>query len=485
MIPDGAFHYPSVQKRKNMMHHSLLRLVATGALMLGTASVYGEDLIEVYHLAQQNDPQLRAAEAQRQANGAATWQSRAALLPNVNFSANRMWNDAEVKKSNNPAFFPTGSNQYFTSGYSLSLRQPLFYWDRFISWSQANALEAQSEAIYQDALQQTMLRVSQAYFNVLAAENNLEAATAEREALEQQLRQTKQRFEVGLAAITDVHESQAAFDATVAQEIAAKNQVDNAREQLTEITYTNVATLAPLAEEMPLVRPEPENMTEWVEGAQKQNLQLAAAEAGVEVARQEVNRRRSGHLPTLDLVASHNWSDTTDSPSVAGSETVSNIVGLQLNVPIFAGGSTWAASREASFLYNAAQDNLEAQRRATVRQTRQAYLGVEAGISQVEARKQALASAQVALEATQTGYRVGTRTAVDVLNAQRQRYAAQRDYASSRYDYILATLRLKQAAGTLNEGDLQQVNGWLQETQQPLQSEQPQQPQQTQPPQQQ
>ncbi|HEY0635882.1 MAG TPA: TolC family outer membrane protein, partial [Gammaproteobacteria bacterium] len=361
-------------------------------------------------------------------------------------------------------------------GYSLSLRQPLFYWDRFVSWSQANAREAQSEAIYQDALQQTMLRVSQAYFNVLAAENNLEAATAEREAVEQQLRQTKQRFEVGLAAITDVHEAQAAYDATVAQEIATQNQLDNTREQLYVITYTNIPVLAPLVEEVPLLRPEPENMTEWVDGAQKQNLQLAAAQAGVEVARQEVNRRQSGHLPTLDLVASHNWTDNTDSP-LLGSETVSNIVGLQLNVPILAGGSTWASGREASYLYNAAQENLEAQRRATVRSTREAYLGVVAGISQVQARKQALASAQTALDATQTGYRVGTRTAVDVLNAQRLRYAAQRDYASARYNYIIAALRLKQAAGTLNEGDLQQVNGWLRE-ETPLPTPQPQQPRQ-------
>lgn len=463
------------------MHHSLSRLFAAGTLLLGVAAAHGEDLIEVYHLAQQNDPTLRAAEAQRQASGAATWQSRAALLPNVNFTANRMYNDVEIKKSNNPAFIPTGSNQYFTSGYTLSLRQPLFYWDRFVSWSQANAREAQSEALYQDVLQQTMLRVSQAYFNVLAAENNLEAATAERTAVEQQLRQTKQRFEVGLAAITDVHEAQAAYDGTVAQEIAAKNQLDNTREQLYVITYTNIAVLAPLVEEVPLLRPEPENMTEWTDGAQKQNLQLAAAQAGVEVAREEVKRRRSGHLPTLDLVASHNWSDTTDSPSFTGSETVSNIVGLQLNVPLFTGGATWAATSEASYLYNAAQENLEAQRRATVRQTRESYLGVEAGISQVQARKQALASAQTALEATQTGYRVGTRTAVDVLNAQRLRYAAQRDYASARYNYILAILRLKQAAGTLNEADLQQVNSWLQEEttlpqQQPLQDQRMQQP---------
>jgi outer membrane protein len=466
------------------MHHSLSRLFAAGALLLGVAAAHGEDLIEVYHLAQQNDPQLRAAEAQRKASGAATWQSRAALLPNVNFTANRMYNDVEIRKSNNPAFIPTGSNQYFTSGYTLSLRQPLFYWDRFVSWSQANAREAQSEAIYQDALQQTMLRISQAYFNVLAAENNLEAARAEREAVEQQLRQTKQRFEVGLAAITDVHEAQAAYDGTVAQEIAAKNQLDNTREQLYVITYTDIPALAPLVEEVPLLRPEPENMAEWTDGAQKQNLQLAAAQAGVEVAREEVKRRRSGHLPTLDLVASHNWSDTTDSPSFTGSETVSNVVGLQLNVPLFTGGATWASTSEASYLYNAAQENLEAQRRATVRQTRESYLGVEAGISQVQARKQALASAQTALEATQTGYRVGTRTAVDVLNAQRLRYAAQRDYASARYNYILATLRLKQAAGTLNEGDLQTVNGWLQEESQPPQRPQ-QQDQQLQQPQQQ
>ncbi|HEY0633873.1 MAG TPA: TolC family outer membrane protein [Gammaproteobacteria bacterium] len=455
------------------MHHSVIRLVVTGALLAGAAAVYGEDLIEVYHLAQQNDPQLRAAEAQRQASGAATWQSRAALLPFVNFSAYTQQNNVEYKQGT----LAPNSFDYRSSGYTLSLRQPLFYWDRFVSWSQANAREAQSEAIYQDALQQTMLRVSQAYFNVLSAENNLEAATAERQALEQQLRQTKQRFEVGLAAITDVHEAQAGYDATVAQEIAAQNQLDNSREQLYVITYTNTPVLAPLVEEVPLLRPEPENMTEWVDGAQKQNLQLAAAQAGVEVARQEVNRRQSGHLPTLDLVASHNWTDNTDSP-LFGAETVSNIVGLQLNVPILAGGATWASSREASYLYNAALDNLEAQRRSTVRATREAYLGVVAGISQVEARKQALASAQVALEATQTGYRVGTRTAVDVLNAQRQRFAAQRDYSSARYNYILATLRLKQAAGTLNEGDLQQVNSWLREEETPLPLQQPQQPQQ-------
>lgn len=455
------------------MHHSLSRLIAA-TLLFGVTAAQGEDLIEVYQLAQQNDPQLRAAEAQRKASGAATWQSRAALLPNVNFSANRQWNDTEIKEANQPGYATPITKQYFSSGYTLSLRQPLFYWDRFVSWSQANALEAQSEANYQGTVQSTMLRVAEAYFNVLAGENNLEAATAEREAVEQQLRQTKQRFEVGLAAITDVHEAQAAFDGTVAQEIAIRNQLDITREKLREITNTEVAVLDPLVEEVPLLRPDPENMTEWEETAQKQNLQLAAAQAGVEASRQEVKRRQSGHLPTLDLVASHNWSDTTDSPGL-GFETVNNVVGLQLNVPILAGGGTWAASREASYNYNAAQENLEAQRRATIRATREAYLGVVAGISQVVARKQALASAQTALEATQTGYRVGTRTAVDVLNAQRLRYAAQRDYSSARYNYILTTLRLKQAAGTLNEGDLQQINDWLQE------ERAPQQPQQSQP----
>lgn len=438
------------------MNHSPVRLFVAAALLAASAA-HGEDLLDVYRLAQSNDPQLRAAEAQRQASGAAAWQSRAVLLPTINFSAHTEQNNVDKRA---PA--PIASYDYRTQGYSLSLRQPLFYWDRFVSWSQADAREAQSEAIYQAARQQTLLRVSEAYFNVLAADNNLDAARAEREALEQQLRQTKQRFEVGLAAITDVHEAQAAFDATVAQEIVAQNQFDISREKLAELTGQDIATIARLVEEMPLVRPDPENMQQWVEDAQKQNLPLAAATAGVEVAQKEMRRRQSGHLPTLDLVASHNWNDNTDSPTYP-MESVSNIVGLQLNVPLFAGGSTYAASSEASYLYNAAQENLEAQRRATVRQTREAYLGVVAGISQVEARKQALASAQTALDATQTGYRVGTRTAVDVLNAQRQRYAAQRDYAAARYNYILASLRLKQAAGTLNEGDLQQVNGWLQE----------------------
>jgi len=476
------------------MHHSMLRLVATSVLMLGAAAVQAEDLVDVYRLAQENDPQLRAAEAQRQANGAATWQSRASLLPHVNFTASTQHNNIEYKKG----LLAPNTYNFRSSAYSLNLMQPLFHWDYFVQWAQANALEAQSEANYQNALQQTILRVSQAYFNVLSAEDSLAAARAEREAVEQQLNQTKQRSQVGLAAITDVQEAQAGYDASVAQEIIAQNQVDNAHEGLIEITRTPVATVAPLVEEVPLVRPTPENPDQWVENAQKQNLQLAAAEAGVEVARQEMKRRESGHLPTLDLFASHSWSDNSNLPFY-GSESVGNVVGVQLNVPIFSGGATWASGREGAFLYEAAQQNLEAQRRATIRQTREAYLGVEAGISQVQARKQALASAQTALEATQTGYRVGTRTAIDVLNSQRQRYAAQRDYANSRYNYILATLNLKQAAGTLNEGDLQQVNGWLQETPQqpqpsqqpaqpqPQQSQQPQQPaqpQQTQPPQQ-
>ncbi len=439
------------------MPSSLPRIAAV-VLLLGSGAAAAEDLKDVYNQALASDPQLRAAEAGHMAALETRPQSRAPLLPNVNFSANTQWNDVDLKKLSSGA--PDVSKKYNSSGYTLSLRQALYHHDYYVQLRQADASIAQADAQYDSAKQGLIVRVADAYFNLLAAQNQLEFAQAEKRAIEQQLKQTQQRFEVGLSAITDVHEAQAGYDGAVAQEIVAQNQLDNAREVLREITGAEAANPAPLADDIPLVNPDPTSIDKWVDTALQQNPGVVAAEAATDLAREEVNRREAGHYPSLDIVASHNWSDTTKLP-LTGAEASSNVVGLQLNVPLYAGGGVSSQVRQASYLYNQAQDALDQTRRATVRSTRDAYLGVTAGISTVQARKQALASAQTALEATQAGYDVGTRTAVDVLNAQQVLFGAQRDYARARYDYALASLRLKQAAGILTEGDLEQINGWL------------------------
>jgi outer membrane protein len=429
----------------------MLKLLTVSTLMLGSATLHAEDLLDVYRMAQESDPTLRAAEAGNQAAQQGRAQSRAALLPQLNASANMTQHQREIAGG--------ASTDYESTGYSISLVQSLYHHDYYKQLKVADAGIARANAQYEAARQGLILRVAEAYFGLLAAQDNLTTAEATQRAIAQQLRQTQQRFEVGLTAITDVHEAQAGYDGAVAAEIAARNSLDIAREALREITGQEPLAPATLQEAMPLLTPDPADIGQWVEKASTQNLTLIAAEAAARAAAEELNRREAGHYPTLDLVASHGYSDTTDDPS--GYEVDTTSIGVQLSVPIYSGGRTTAQSREARALYAQAQESLEAQRRATVREVRSAYLGITAGISQVLARKQALSSAQTALQATQAGFEVGTRTAVEVLNAQQVRYGAQRDYARSRYDYLLASLRLKQAAGSLSEEDIALVNGWL------------------------
>ena len=433
-------------------------LFASAALLLGSSTGYAEDLLQIYRFAQESDPQLRAAEAGNQAAQEVRAQNRAALLPQLNLSADVTQNKSDIMESSNP-ILPEAEDSYTSNGYNVSLSQSIYHHEYYVQLRQADARIAQANAEYEGAKQGLILRAAEAYFNLLGAQDSLATAEATKRAISQQLRQTQQRFEVGLSAITDVHEAQAAYDIAVAAELAAQSQVDNARENLREIIGREPVVLAVLKEEVPLLAPEPADIGQWVETAQQQNLSLIAFESAARAAREELNRRQAGHYPTLDLVARHNYSDTTD--YAFGSERTDNSIGVQLNLPIYSGGLTTAQTREARALYAQAQEQLEQQRRATVRDTRSAYLGVTTGISQVLARKQALASAQTALEATQAGFEVGTRTIVDVLDAQRVRYTAQSDYLRARYDYLLATLRLKQAAGSLSEADIAQINSWL------------------------
>jgi len=327
-----------------------------------------------------------------------------------------------------------------------------------------------------------MIRVAQRYFDVLAAEDVLTSIHANRLAIARQLDQAKQRFEVGLIAITDVQESQAAHDQAVADEIGAKRTLATAREFLREITGEYVTSLAAPTDQFPLVSPSPADEASWVDLAMSQNLAVISSRLGEQVARDEISFRRTGHYPTIELVAGRRFNEQTGTQTFspapplsqvvtpADTNSLGNSISVQLNLPIFSGGRTSSRVREAVYLHRASREQLQRVARETERQTRDAYLGVLAEISRVQALQQAVESSRTALEATEAGFEVGTRTIVDVLNSQFSVYAAITNYYRSRYAYIGNVLRLKQAAGMLQVQDLEDIDKWLSERKPPEQA---------------
>jgi outer membrane protein len=440
------------------MQKQLLFIFTALWVLSATVSVQAENLLQVYEQAKQNDPAFRAAQAQYAAEQEATSQAWAPLLPQLNASAGRTKTEQTVNSSSIPLTLPVGDYNTTTNLYKLSLTQTLYRHDRIVALRQADTKVARAQANYGNAQQELILRVAQRYFEVLAADDNLTFAHAEKQAIEQQLQQTQQRFRVGLNAITDVHEAQARYDQAISQEIAAENLLAITREAIRELTGTAVTRTTPLQEQTPLLAPDPTNLDEWVKAAMAHNLALFASEKAMDIASDDINRIRAGHYPTLDLVGERSSSDVTGSSATNTDQTS---LTLQLNIPLYQGGLVSSQTREAAARHMQNKELYEQQRRSTERQTRSSYLSVIANISQVKALKQTLKSTQTALEATQTGFEVGTRTLVDVLNSQRELYRAQRDYAKSRYDYIVETLKLKQAAGSLNDTDLQHVAHWV------------------------
>ena len=418
-------------------------------------SSFAEDLLSVYQSAVQNDSQFRAAQAAYKAQLELKNQSVATLLPTLSASAHYTQREDET--------ITTGStlNDYNTNGYSLNLTQPLYRHENFVGLNQADAQIAQASAVFENAKQDLILRVSTQYFAVLAAENDFEFAKAVRKSIREQLIQTQQRFNVGLTAITDVHEAQARYDQAVAQAIVAENALAVSHETLREITAQNHSALSALSTEHPLVKPEPADIKQWVNTANAQNALLMANRKSVEVAQSEVSRQSAGHYPTLDLTANQTYTDYDEKFIGGARETDNTSISLQLNIPLYQGGLVNSRTRAAAYRLTEAREKLEQQKRATERQTRSSYLSVIANISQVKALKQALASSSIALEATQAGFEAGTRTVVDVLDSQRELFRARRDYAQVRYNYLLETLNLKLAAGTLSSTDLEQINPWL------------------------
>jgi outer membrane protein len=425
------------------------------ALSLNTAS--GEDLVEVYALAQQNDPQLAAAQASLEAAREGTPIARSRLLPNVNATGSVGWQDVDGENNG------TGTSldeDYWSQRAGIGLVQPIYRRDRLKQLEQAKVSVARAEWEFQSVEQNLILRVASAYFQVLSAQDTLEFAQAELKSIARQLDQAKQRFEVGLIAITGVHEAQARYDQSRADVISAENDVGTAWEALREIIGQAAPNeLASLVEEIPLKVPEPSNLDAWSTLALENNPNVKASREAAEAARQEIEIQRSGHYPTLDLVANY---DIARSDSDRGSDTDVLSAAVQLAVPIYTGGGVSAATRQAQFNFQAAQKQLESALRATDKDVRDAYRQAELSISRVQALQSTTVSAQSALEATEAGFEVGTRTLVDVLNRQSELFSAKRDYANARYLYVLNYLSLKQAAGDLTVADLEKVNAWLQ-----------------------
>jgi len=450
-------------------------LLSATSMSLAPRTAAADDLLEIYQAALASDPQIAAAESSMYAAGEGIIQSRALLLPTVtgtasiNESTDSNRRVTSIPQSDGTVRFgpADGSSDIRQRTYRLQLQQSVYSRANYTRLAASRANSSRSQASYDVALDTLFIRVADAYFAALTATTNLEAAQAEEKAVQRQLDQADQRFEVGLSAITDVHEARARYDASRAAAILSQNQLDDAYEALAELTGKPVATVDPLAEEIALVRPVPDAPDAWVDTAKDESPALRVRKFELELANQNIETAKAGHLPTLsfsyDVTNSRAWgssvSNNLDFP--ADSSLRDRGPGFTLNVPIFEGFATQSRVRQEYHDRDAAVDFYEQEERAVIRSTRTLFRAVVAGISEVEARKQALVSANSALEATQAGFEVGTRTIVDVLISQQVLFQAQRDYARARHDYLVNTLRLKQTAGTITVADIQAVNALL------------------------
>ncbi|NOQ64822.1 MAG: TolC family outer membrane protein, partial [Methyloprofundus sp.] len=387
-------------------------------------------------------------------------QSIARLLPSIDASggSTRNWSSQESKFN---TAFPGQSrrNDFDSTAFAINLTQPVFHWDMWVQLSQSDKQIAQADAAYLAEEQNLILKTASAYFSVLAAQDDLTYTISEKTTIARQLEQAKQRFEVGLIAITDVYEAQAGYDQSRSDEIAAINAVANAKEALKVIIGPYSAELDILGEELPLTPPKPKDINVWNAKALLQNLQILVAETGSDIVRDTIAIQRSGHYPQLDIIAQAGVNDNSGNLWSHGN---TQSIGLQIYLPIFEGGAVSSRVRQAEYQHTQAEENLIATQRAVTQEVKDAYRGVLSSISQVQALKSAVKSGKSALEATEAGFEVGTRTMVDVLTSTRNYTSAQSKYSQSRYAYLVNGIRLKNATSTLDIADLEAINRYLQ-----------------------
>lgn len=437
------------------MNQSRLTFLILAALMASQASA--SDLLEMYRAATTQDSLLASAQASLRAGAEKSSQGLALLLPNVNLTANTTYNDVNTQYSGS-----SRTTQYNNSGFGISLSQPLYRHQNWLLYSEAELQVAISGAQYQLAENDLILRVAQRYFDVLIADDTVQLISAQKLAITEQLQQVKRNFEVGTSTITDTYEAQARFDLVAAQEISAQNNLEVARQALQQIINVSPGILTPLGKNFKMTQPLPTDVESWLQNAQQHNAQILVAEASMQLAEKELSRAFDGHMPTLDLVANFSFNSanggTFTGTGFGAADTQQKNIGLQLNIPLYQGGATQSKYREAEALRDKAKKELDNVRRTVTVQTRQAYLGVMSGISQVQALEQALKSSESLLESSKVGQSVGVRTNLDVLNAQQQLFSTRRDLRQAEYAYLISQLKLKAAAGNLTEEDVIRVN---------------------------
>ena len=444
----------------NMRPIKTLQIYFFFSLIAISSPLRTENLADVYELALKNDPLLKAAEATYRAGKENRTQGIAGLLPTLSVGGSTNWNEYRVEEQI--------IDQYNSNSYLASLNQPIFRLDKWFQFERGTALSEAASAEFAYQQQETMIRVASAYFNVLNSIDSLNAARAEEKAIGRQKDLAKKRFDVGLAAITEVQETQAAFDLTVVSRIAREAQLDSARESLTSIVGRDIKLLSPLSDNFEISLPDPLDRESWVSLGLKNNYQLKAAKLQRDAAQASARSTASNHLPQVDLVGRVSKSTSKQGKfggfiqnPLFGVEQDTRQYSIQFNLSLYAGGAISSARRQAYANYDRSKEQAIYAERSTVRDVRSNHFGVQTQVANVTARKQALASAESALEATQIGYEVGTRNTVDLLDAQKRLFQAQRDYASSRYDYIISMLRLKASVGSLSPKDLMNISNQM------------------------
>ncbi|WP_343728345.1 TolC family outer membrane protein [Duganella sp.] len=439
------------------MQRPLIAVLITSAFL--TLNAQAADLLQVYQQALANDATYASARSSLAAGQERITQGRSGLLPTIAASGSNTRNTGDATS----AEFLTGNlvkndTEYHANTYTVSLSQPLFNWGAWETYQQSKLAQATAEATFSQAQQDLIVRVAQAYFDVLTAQDNLTATQAQKVATTEQLASAKRNFEVGTQTITDTHEAQAAYDLVVAQEFAAINDLDNKRTALQVIVGQTTGELAPLRPGVTIAPPSPAAVEPWVSSAETQNYSVVAAGLNVEIAKREISRNRANHLPTANLIASTSHQRQT---GASGSTVNNNAIGVSWNIPIFNGFAITSKVRETIALEDKARNDLEATKRAAAQTARQAFLGMTSGLAQVKALEAAEVSSKSSLDSNKLGYQVGVRINIDVLNAQKLLYSTQKDLSKARYDTIMNGLRLKSAAGSLKESDLAPINALL------------------------
>jgi len=441
------------------MHKLISRAWFTVALMLCGTPAFGEDLVDIYNAAVENDPLFQSQALTLKAEQQGPKSARASLMPNVRVFATRVRN--RDKREANVDFVTEGSATFDSNEYGVSLSQTLFDKNKLLTLEQSKLRGEAAATEFRDAQQQLILRVVNRYLGVLSARDNLELAVAERRAIKRQLDLAQSRLDVGLGTSTDLHDAKARFELAQARVIRAQQALEDGHQALEELLDRRVAELTALREDSPLTPPAPEDPGIWVQRSMANNLDLVAASLEQEVSRRELSRQKARRMPSLELVISHNVVDDNGSVSGGALKQYSTDARLQLELPIYQGGGITADSRAAGYRFQAAEQQTEAARRAARRNASSAFLEVSTSIREAKALDQAVVANERALESRQEGFEAGLNTNLDVLDAQSDLFQARRDYLSARYQYIRSKLELYQVAGELDIEDLETVNTWL------------------------